>query len=429
MPDRIFDALGIGSGRKFYMRDFRNAYKFRPHVNPVRQKFQGYVNFIFNRELLPGLFADGDAGQTEFRTTISSLVRTAELPGVEFKTETYNSYNRKRIVNTGVEYQPVSMTVYDTVGNEWLAVLMKYFAYHYMDPRNEQQSPNDRDIAGWYSSAGGTDFVNSAFGKAGESSFNSNRAGYNPNANAHFFERIDYVLYHGNKGVQYSIINPVLTSFKSAELDYTASDFRDFQMSFEYEKFTVHNAVNFGLSNEDLDRFENVGDLEGPAFQADTNISDISLATRELPVLGVTTNSPAERGRTGQPNSFSPEGQGVGTVNVVDTEINQAGEIVATGPGTPQDPQTQSVPATYGQSASISTQTGNEDTNPFVDVLLDTGASAVATAIAGGDVRDAALSTAVGGATSLVGQAARNLITGNSPNQPPEDLPPPPGGG
>lgn len=428
MPDRIFDALGIGSGRKFYMRDFRNAYKFRPHVNPVRQKFQGYVNFIFNRELLPGLFANGDAGQTEFRTTISSLVRTAELPGVNFQTETFNSYNRKRIVNTGVEYEPVNITVYDTVGNEWLAVLMKYFAYHYMDPRNKQQAPNDRDIAGWFSSAGGVEFVNSAFGKSGESAFDSNRAGYNPNANAHFFERIDYVLYHGNKGVQYSIINPVLTSFKAAELDYTASDFRDFQLSFEYERFTVHNVVNFGLSEEDLDRFENVSSLQGPAFDGDPTVAEVSLATRELPVLGVTTNSPAERPRTGQPGSYSPENRGAGTVTVIDTEINDAGEIIATGPGVQQDAQTQSVPATYGEAAVIGTESGEPDSNPFVDVLLNTGASAVASAIAGGNIRSAAIGAAVGGATTVLGQAARNLITGSSPNQPPEDLPPPPGG-
>lgn len=428
MPDRIFDALGIGSGRKFYMRDFRNAYKFRPHVNPVRQKFQGYVNFIFNRELLPGLFANGDAGQTEFRTTISSLVRSAELPSVSFQTKTFNSYNRKRIVNTGVEYQPVSMTVYDTVGNEWLAVLMKYFAYHYMDPRNTQQSPNDRDISGWISGAGGIDYVNSAFGKTGESGFDSNRAGYNPNATPHFFERIDYVLYHGNKGIQYSIINPVLTSFKAAELDYTSSEFRDFQMSFEYEKFTVHNVLNFGLSEEDLDRFENVSSIQGPAFDGDPSVADISLATRELPVLGVTTNSPAERPRTGQPSSSIPENQGAGTVNIVDTEINNAGEIVIIGPGAQQDPQTSAPSATYGAAVTIGTESGAPGTNPFVDVLLNTGASAIATAIAGGNVRDAALSTAVGGVTTVIGQAARNLITGSSPNQPPENIPPPPGG-
>ena len=62
--------------KKFYVQDFHNAYRFRPHVNPVRQKFQGYVNFVLNREFWGTLY--GDADQNEFRTTISSLVKTAD---------------------------------------------------------------------------------------------------------------------------------------------------------------------------------------------------------------------------------------------------------------------------------------------------------------------------------------------------------------
>ncbi len=48
---RIFDIFGNGGNNKFYARDFRNAYGFRPDINPPRQKFNGYINFIVNREL------------------------------------------------------------------------------------------------------------------------------------------------------------------------------------------------------------------------------------------------------------------------------------------------------------------------------------------------------------------------------------------
>ena len=84
----FFNLLGSGSSRDFYLRDFRNAYKFRPDVNPVRQKFQGYVNFVFNRDIYEYLYAQPSDGSKEFRTQISSLVKTADLPGVEFQTET-----------------------------------------------------------------------------------------------------------------------------------------------------------------------------------------------------------------------------------------------------------------------------------------------------------------------------------------------------
>ena len=214
------DFLGKHSGdQKFLLRDFRNAARLTPGVNPPRQKFEGYVNFILNRELYASLY--GDQSSNEFRTQISSLVRTADLPSVVFQTETKNAFNKKRIVNTGVTYNPVSMTVFDTVGNEWITTLMKYFSYHFMDPRNNQKS-DDRDIAAGNIREGGVENTNSAYGPATgfDVGFNSNDAGYNLNASAQFFERIDYVLYHGNKGVQYSIINPMMSEFKPGSIDY-----------------------------------------------------------------------------------------------------------------------------------------------------------------------------------------------------------------
>ena len=75
----------------FYARDFRNNYRFRPEVNPPRQQFQGYVNFIFNRNVLQLL---GNENLT-FKTSMSSLVRTAQLPAVEFRMVEKNNFNKK----------------------------------------------------------------------------------------------------------------------------------------------------------------------------------------------------------------------------------------------------------------------------------------------------------------------------------------------
>ena len=127
--------LGGGTEQKFLVRDFRNAARLAPGVNPPRQKFQGYVNFILNRELYFQLY--GDREQNEFRTQISSLVRTADLPSVVFQTETKNAFNKKKIVNTGVTYNPVSMTVFDTVGNEWLTTCLLYTS---PSPRDQRGS-------------------------------------------------------------------------------------------------------------------------------------------------------------------------------------------------------------------------------------------------------------------------------------------------
>ena len=265
---KILDIFGPGGNNSFYARDFRNAYGLRPDINPPRQKFQGYVSFVVNRELYGDTFYGGETSSSNFRLKLGSLVRTATLPEVEFKTETKNAYNRKRIVNTGVEYQPVDIKVFDTINNEWLIMFMKYFTYHYMNPRNKSFDQDIREVGiDPRESRTSQQFINSEFGASSENqNWNSNAYGYNVNELANFFERIDYVLYHGNKGVQYSLINPVLTRFRTGEIDYSSSDTMEFDMTFEYESFTISQEVNFGLSEFDIARFEPAKDFKGPAF-------------------------------------------------------------------------------------------------------------------------------------------------------------------
>jgi hypothetical protein len=368
------------------MRDFRNAYRYRPDVNPVRQKFQGYVNFVFNRDLFGTLYGSPSGGN-EFRTTISSLVKTADLPSVTFKTETLNAYNKKRIVNTGVEYQPVNIIVYDTVNNEWLTTIMKYFSYHYMNPRNEQ-TPGDRDVqpindnGTLYNRSGssGNTIAGSRFGFEGSTVFNSNSDGYNTNTTPHFFERIDYVLYHGNKGVQYSLINPVLKEFKPGMIDYADSNAMEFSLSFEYEKFITYNVTNFDLSGEDVDRFENASAFTGPAFIETPE--ETKPKTLEMNFLGGTPAAEYRR-RSAQPTST---GRGTTELTTSATDID-----------------------TYSGEFTFSGDSGKRSKEDiFSDTLFDIFDSSITAAINGGSIKDAALQSAIGGIARIADYSNQN---------------------
>jgi hypothetical protein len=385
---KVFDVFGIGpQNRRFYVRDWRNAYQFRPDINPVRQKFQGYVNFVFDRGLWGSIYGPGK----EFRTTLSSMVRTATLPGVQFQTKTLNQYNRKKIINIGTQYPSVNINVYDTVGNEWLTVLMKYFSYHYMDPRNESPQ-GDRDLDQENFLANGIENLASSLGG---DSFDSNKAGYNPNVRANFFERIDYVMYHGNTGVQYSLIRPTLTVINLGNMDYSDSGYREFELTFEYERFTVSNVTNFDLTESDVDAFENASDFTGPAFEPVGRPNE-ALQARPLGAVGSSNN---KLDRSAQP------------------QMNRNFDLF--------DVDNISVEATYqgdlGLSAEVS-DTGFR--RGLMDGIAGVAGSAISAAIHGGN-RNAILRAAGGAALSraipVVGGAIRNAITPNSPNQPPSD--------
>lgn len=355
---KLFDILGLGSGKKnFYVRDFRNAYHLRPDASPPRQKFEGYVNFIINRALFP---TDQTA---QFRNQISSLVRSASLPGVDFKTEVKNRYNSKKIIQTGVEYKPVSITVLDTVGNEWLTLFMKYYSYNYMNARNKQTNAGGRDLTD-PQSLNSTINISSKFGS---SDFDSNAAGFAINQLKYFFERIDYVMYHGERAVQYSLINPVLKSFDPGDLDYSSSELLEFKLDFEYESFTLYNQTNFVMSENDLSRFENATELTGPAFESNRIPPSLEKPTT-LQILG---SKETPYNRAAQPK--------VATLVSATTPLGN-------------------VSATYNKTIDVQAVGAGNGSNGgwFSNLLQGAATNALTAAINGQSVRNAVLGTVVG---------------------------------
>jgi hypothetical protein len=414
---KILDIFGPGGGNGFYARDFRNAYGFRPDQNPPRQKFQGYVSFVVNRLLYGDSSLYGDMNSSNFRLRLGSLVRTATLPEVEFKTETKNAYNRKRIVNTGVEYQPVDIKVFDTINNEWLTMFMKYFTYHYMNPRNKQY--NERDVGPDPRRDDSTRMAeNSSFGTTGSNRWDSNAYGYNVNELANFFERIDYVIYHGNKAVQYSLINPVLTRFRTGDIDYSSSDVMEFDMTFEYESFTIYEQVNFGLSEFDIARFENATGFTGPAFVPIG--TPVLLQERTLETLsGNGSRGESEYFRTFQPQpSDAINPSSAGAVTPTDTQGDNPTSAPAQPPtsGTPaaaaaaaaeaaaaqenivvSAERESPLPSVYGARGDFSTPV--KKGKSFIGGLLgDIADNALSAAIHGTSIKNAVINTAVGGA-------------------------------
>ena len=284
--------LGKNAKSRFYARDFRNNYRFRPDVNPPRIKFEGYVNFVFNRDLASFLGMENNT----YKTNISSLVRRATLPTVNFKNVTKNQYNKKRIVSTGVEFAPVEITVFDTLNNEWLQLLMRYFSYLYMNPRNKNDVGN-RDVH--MNTPAGLE-NNSEFGGT---AFKSGEAGLNLQRNKQFFERIDIIMYHGGKGVQYSLTGPLLNSFTMGDMDYSSNEFVEFTMNIEYENFTTYDIANFDLGAVDLDRFEKVNGLDFASDEVMIKPLGILGSGTDMEFLGQHDNTHGTRGRTVQPQT------------------------------------------------------------------------------------------------------------------------------
>ena len=69
---------------------------------------------------------------------LSLIVQTCDLPSFQFDTQTLNQYNRKRIIQTKVNWQPINIKFFDTRDNKFQDVMEEYFSWYYKDGREEK---------------------------------------------------------------------------------------------------------------------------------------------------------------------------------------------------------------------------------------------------------------------------------------------------
>lgn len=245
-----------------YVGAYNNAGRFNPSITPVRQKFEGYVNFNFNAAV--GITS---LNNNDTRNSLSSLCRTAEVPTAEIQTDVKNQYNRKRITVTHTEFKPITVTAYDTIDSAWVIVLMKMYAHLFTQPIGKFDTSGDtplpksvpNDVVPEAIAGGGSEAVT-------KGNFDSNFAGYNlrPAVERNFITSMDIVKFHGQKAIRYTLFNPFITTFDVEGIDHADSSPAMITMNIQYENFSINPKVNDWLSEDELKRFSgfNVGEWD-----------------------------------------------------------------------------------------------------------------------------------------------------------------------
>tara|TARA_Y100001951_G_C11277073_1_gene262640 strand:- start:5 stop:940 length:936 start_codon:yes stop_codon:yes gene_type:complete len=77
----------------------------------------------------------GDKPWREMLKGLSTVVQSCDLPSFQFDTQTLNQYNRKRIIQTKVNWTPITIRFYDTRDNKFQIVMEEYFKWYYKDGR------------------------------------------------------------------------------------------------------------------------------------------------------------------------------------------------------------------------------------------------------------------------------------------------------
>lgn len=140
------------------------------------------------------------------RTDVGLLVNKIDMPKFKISSETLNQYNRKTVIQSKLEYQPVSINFHDDNSEITNGLWKNYYKYYYAD---SLYGDNAKNV--------GNGFID-GFGDT-KYQLADNAYGLSNKQKLPFFESIDIYVLHQGKFTEIRLINPLVTSWDHDSLD------------------------------------------------------------------------------------------------------------------------------------------------------------------------------------------------------------------
>ena len=199
-----------------------NGYELAP-----RLKFLFHTFFNINLAGIPALQSVFGAGDL---ASVGLTVKTIDLPSYQISVDTMNQYNRKRLVQNKIEYQPVKITFHDDGGDLIRNMWYNYYSYYYKDPSQKYEGvPNVNGTSGnLQTTPAGYNynvrdlynkdrFVND-WGYIGEGYSDGTES---PTGKPPFFNDIKIYGLNQHKFAAYVLVNPMITDWQHDTYDYS----------------------------------------------------------------------------------------------------------------------------------------------------------------------------------------------------------------
>ena len=193
------------------MRDYKHASRTFVDNNYELQPRHGnlfHVVFEFTAEA-QGLF------NTVEKLEMPILVKSIDLPSYSIDVQTHNQYNRQVQTHHKISYNPVNVAFHDDVKELIRNLWHKYYAFYSKDPSYslDSNSYNTQDR-----------YANRTQQQWGMQ-----------NGNKRFFKAIKIYSMHNHKFAEYTLINPIITSFNHDNHAYANGGLMQHSMSLNYE--------------------------------------------------------------------------------------------------------------------------------------------------------------------------------------------------
>ena len=197
--DNFFNAaLNPGGNVKDFQHAQRlyvdDAFRLAPKV-----KFLYFVNFNFNDEVIAQFPKINGTHHAE----LNMLVKRVDLPQYTAAVDTKNQYNRKKNVQTRIDYQPISMRMHDDNLGLTTMLMEAYYRYYFRDS-------NITTIEDSFNARGSYNSVT-----------NGLRYGLDNAKRVPFFRNIKLYQFARHEYTEYTLINPMISQWGHDTMDQT----------------------------------------------------------------------------------------------------------------------------------------------------------------------------------------------------------------
>lgn len=180
------------------------------------------------------------------------LVETVDLPRYNIDVDEKNQYNRKKLVQTRIQYEPVQMIFHDDMAGLTTLLWEAYYRYYYQDPNYASKSSSGQPETTTPQSYYDTTYK-------GETA-NSFRYGLDNGINRSepFFNSITVNQLYSNNArpefTAFTLVNPIITNMNHDTMSQSENSFTKNTMRIQYE------SVMYGRGRTKLDEPAGFGD-------------------------------------------------------------------------------------------------------------------------------------------------------------------------
>jgi len=205
-----------------HLRDARHAHQIYTQNNftfAPKAQYMYHVVFVPNPEVGNG----ATSNSFNFQKELGIMVKSADLPSFRASVENKQQYNRKKNIQTRLDYQDVRISLHDDNLGAVRSMLQEYYQYYFADG-NKTLSGTD----------GAYQARDKYFAKVPNYGLNNKK--YNP-----FFKYITIYQLARREWFAYTLVNPLLSAWDHGLVDSSSTDFNQASMTVAYESVLYSN--------------------------------------------------------------------------------------------------------------------------------------------------------------------------------------------